>query len=272
MESNFQRFPKLWLRFVTAAVGLPIVVAAVWWGGAPLLLLLALLAAAGIGEFDGLARGWGFRPLTVLEGAGVALFLILAHARMESWLFPGMAALVMTILLAHLLHGRRLEAVADAAMTLLGVLYIGFLLSFLLWIRSLPQGRFYTLLVLAAVWSTDAVAYFVGLTLGRHPLSPHISPRKSWEGAIAGLAGGVGGAALLGRLLGLPVSISMALGGSCSVAGQLGDLVESALKRSAGVKDSGGLLPGHGGVLDRFDALFFAAPVGYIILVILGAR
>jgi len=267
-----QQFPKLWPRVLTAAVGLPIVVGAVWWGGSFLLFLVALLAAVGIGEFDNLSRGWGFHPFTVLEGAGAAFFLIVAHLGMGSWLLPGLAAILVAVLLAWLLQGNRREAAVDAAVTILGILYVGFLLSFLIWIRGLPQGRSLALLLLASVWTTDAVAYFVGLALGRHPLSPRISPKKSWEGAVAGFAGGIVGAAALGWLLGLPLGVSLALGASCSLAGQLGDLVESAFKRSAGVKDSGGLLPGHGGVLDRFDALFFAAPVGYIILVILGIR
>jgi phosphatidate cytidylyltransferase len=129
------------------------------------------------------------------------------------------------------------------------------------------QGTFAELLwFFVIVWAGDIAAYFVGLLFGRHKLAPHVSPGKSWEGAAAGLgAGGIAGL-LAAPTFGLAGSGGLALGIVTSVAAQIGDLFESALKRRAGVKDSGVLLPGHGGVLDRFDAAFFAAPVAYFAL------
>lgn len=148
-----------------------------------------------------------------------------------------------------------------------GTLYVGWTLSHLVLLRAAgPLGFWRTLLVFGGVWGTDVLAYAVGSLFGRHKLKPSLSPGKSVEGAAGGLLGGLLAAWLVGIPLGLPVGLRLGLGLALGVLGQVGDLAESALKRHAGVKDSGSLLPGHGGILDRFDSSLFAAPVVYYLL------
>jgi phosphatidate cytidylyltransferase len=178
------------------------------------------------------------------------------------------------------------------AVTFAGALFVGGTLSYGVWLREYPntavavvpsrfssavQGSALLAFPMAITWINDTLAYFVGRAIGRHKLIPRVSPGKTVEGAIAGLIGGLLTAVLLGALfIGPEVGVSAsilqwAVGGIIiAVVAQLGDLAESLLKREAGVKDSGKLLPGHGGVLDRFDALFFAIPVAYWYLRWLG--
>jgi phosphatidate cytidylyltransferase len=152
-------------------------------------------------------------------------------------------------------------------------LLIAFPLTYAIRIRALaPDGPALLLFALVIIWVSDSVAYFAGRAFGKHPLAPHLSPKKTWEGSVAGFIGSLLVAFIFRPWLhaGLPLLLGMAAAGN--VAGQVGDLVESAYKRSAGVKDSGGLLPGHGGVLDRIDALILAIPVVWYYWILAGVR
>jgi phosphatidate cytidylyltransferase len=155
-----------------------------------------------------------------------------------------------------------------------GVLFIGWTLSHLILLRLLPAGPWYVLFLCAVVWVGDSAAMYVGKSLGQHKMAPIISPGKTWEGAIGCVIGGVGTAVVSARFW-LPDLLLwqwIVLGLCISVAAQLSDLAESMLKRYAGVKDSGGLIPGHGGMLDRIDSLLFAAPtLVYALYVLLPA-
>jgi len=148
-----------------------------------------------------------------------------------------------------------------------GILYVGWLLSLLVTLR-IEAGREWVFLALFTTFGSDTAAYFIGKAFGRHKLAPGISPGKTWEGAIAGVFGGVIISLLfiLSTPLQLPLGYGQAvlLGVLISVFGQLGDLAESLLKRNAGVKDSGGLMPGHGGLLDRMDSVVLAGVVVYL--------
>ena len=150
-----------------------------------------------------------------------------------------------------------------------GPLYLGFTLSHISLLRELEQGTQWLVLALFSAFSTDTVAFFVGRALGRHRMAPRISPGKTWEGAAAGLLAGVAVALLLDALFGLPLALWEAaiLGTGASLAAQGGDLVESALKRYVGAKDTGRLIPGHGGVLDRLDSVVLS-----LVLVYYGAQ
>jgi len=152
---------------------------------------------------------------------------------------------------------------------MVGILYIGGLLSYLVALRGLDDGRSWVFLALLATSGSDTVAFFVGRAWGRHHLAPSISPGKTWEGAIAGVSGAIIISLILVILLDPPVSYGQAvlLGLLASIFGQLGDLVESWLKRKTGVKDSGKLLPGHGGVLDRIDSIIFSGIVVYYYVI-----
>jgi phosphatidate cytidylyltransferase len=152
--------------------------------------------------------------------------------------------------------------------SLFGVLLIGWGLSHLILIRSLDVGRLFIILLCAVVWLSDAAAMYVGQALGHHHMVPVISPGKTWEGAAASLVSGMIVALLGARLLSLPLSLlqSVVFGGIISCVAQVSDLLESLLKRYVGVKDSGALIPGHGGLLDRIDSLFLAAPLAFYLL------
>ncbi len=159
--------------------------------------------------------------------------------------------------------------VTDSALTVFGAVYTGFMLSHLVLIRMLPTyGSAYVITLMLSVWASDVAAYFAGTAFGRHRLAPHVSPRKSWEGAVAGALACVA-VWIAARFFirgPVPVLWFAVIGVGVGIAAIVGDLVESRIKREAGAKDSGNLLPGHGGFLDRFDSSIAAAVVAYYLL------
>jgi phosphatidate cytidylyltransferase len=154
------------------------------------------------------------------------------------------------------------EALPAAGISASALLLVAFPLSFGVRLHGLEhEGPWLLLFALAITWANDTVAYFVGRAIGKHKLAPNLSPKKTWEGSVAGFAASLLVAWLFSRELIAPMAHLLAMAAIGNVAGQVGDLLESAYKRSAGAKDSGGLLPGHGGVLDRIDALILTFPV-----------
>ena len=269
-------------RVLTAALGIPLVLGALAAGRAGLVVLSAALALLAALELDALLERVRMRPGRWQAGLYVpaALLAVLnvppgkaaaaaAEALAGVWLLTA-AGQVAAALPAR---GEDLPArlVGRLAGGLLAAVYVAWPLSLwpALYGLGLPGGRQRALacaaLPLAVTWLTDTAAYFVGLRWGRRRLAPGLSPNKSVEGAAAGLAAGALAGAVVAPWLGWPAAGGAAAGGLVSAAAQLGDLWESAIKRAAGVKDSGRLLPGHGGVLDRFDALLFALPAAYYL-------
>src|SRR6202030_841206 len=154
------------------------------------------------------------------------------------------------------------EALPAAGISASALLLVAFPLTFAVRLHGLgAQGPRLLLFALVITWVGDTVAYFVGRAMGKHPLAPHLSPKKTWEGSAASFAGSLMVGLAFTRWLSAPPVHLLAMAGVGNIAGQVGDLLESAYKRSAGVKDSGGILPGHGGILDRIDALILAIPV-----------
>jgi len=255
-------------RVATAAVALPLLLAAFFLG--PPLLGAGIAAAAviiGLWEFFALMRARGLVPF---RATGVvllaAVFVEVGRPVAPASLWPAVALLTLVSLLAR---GADFAAtVPSAALTLLGAAYLGAMGGAIAALRLLdpePAGAWRLVLLLAIVMASDTAAFFVGTAAGRRRLAPDISPGKTVEGAAGGLAGGVAGAAVV-RVLGLPslpLAHALLLGLAVAALGIAGDLLESLLKRWAGVKDSGVLFPGHGGMLDRLDSLLFGAPVLY---------
>jgi phosphatidate cytidylyltransferase len=270
-------------RVITALWGIPLLVAVVWfgepWNPTLFTVFVAVWALLAAFEFYRLVTTSKVSPLTYFGLVCVLLFIVGRNPDVLSALEPHFEINLITPLLLSaaavlsfvwLLARRQKEgAFAGWAWTMAGVLYIGWLLSYLVSLRGLEDGRNWIFLALFTTFASDTAAFFTGRALGRRPLAPGISPGKTWEGAI----GGVLGAILVSLFFILPTPLSLSLylnwwqaillGLLVSVFGQIGDLTESLLKRNVGVKDSGTLIPGHGGVLDRVDSIVFAGVVVY---------
>ena len=251
-------------RILTALALVPIAVYGSFFAPTPIFILIVVaMAALCYHEFAGIARAHGIQgPLWIGHIAGVALVL-----------YPDSGRLSAILILAIAMSERELsKMLGNAAAAVLGVVYIYGAWRCAVDLRSIPDnGRYWLAFALAVNWAGDIAAYYVGRAIGRVKLAPRISPGKSREGAMASVVAAVGlglGMQYLGLL---NVSIPIAIGVSvlANAAGQIGDLAESALKRGAGVKDSGTLLPGHGGFLDRLDSSMFTMPVVYFYLMTL---
>ncbi|MDH5235783.1 MAG: phosphatidate cytidylyltransferase, partial [Gemmatimonadota bacterium] len=244
---------------------------------------LSVAAALGAWEYNRLAAAAGARPLMAVGVVLAAVVPLLLHAaRLGLWVPPlPIVALIVPALLTAALWIRGVEGkpIASVATTLFGVFYTGGMLSFAYALRyhrfavGELAGALLLLLPLVLTWANDVGAYFVGRALGKRKLMPSISPGKTVAGAVGGLALTIVAAWVYARFalqpragLGLTAVAILLLGTIVSVAAQVGDLVESMLKREAGVKDSSALIPGHGGVLDRTDSLLFTIPVTYVLL------
>jgi phosphatidate cytidylyltransferase len=259
-------------RLLVAAGGIPIVLGALYLGGWWLFALLVVVAAVALHEFWVLARA--LRPLALAGYVGGALTLLGAHAGGTTWMLGGaLSAFALAFLLKGVSAGRQAPTTSIAA-TVMGTVWVACGLSFVLLLRGLPEhGRLAAYTVLLAVWAGDTLAYAGGRLLGRHRMAPNTSPGKTWEGFIFGTAATVFVAFVaIYKTHFLTVPESLALGAAIAVAGPLGDLFESMLKRDAGVKDAGQLLGGHGGILDRVDAILFAAPAAYFCILAFGVH
>lgn len=256
-------------RVVTAAIGIPIVVTLIVGGGWILTVGAALLASLGIRE---VSRMFAANHLIFFPRLAVvwvwALFLA------QRWhVVPLLAVVTLGVVataMAGVVLGRQASSFQGVLTTTWAGLYLGLFFSFVVAIRQLPHGRVLTIGFFLVVWITDTMAYFVGRQFGRAKILPHISPQKTWAGTVGGTVSAVMGAIGLGYLVHIGHWQAGLFGLLVSVTAQLGDFLESQLKRYTGVKDSGGLLPGHGGILDRFDSILFALPVAYYLLKGLG--
>jgi len=272
------------LRLLTAAVLIPIVVALVWWGPAWALAavaagvaILALIEFFALGERVGLRA---FRAWTILCAAGIfyaqysvglvetrsvtGSISIVRH--LQAGTVPVEIVLLIFVLGATgigLATRRALQDVLPGlAVSSAGLLFIALPFSYIVRIEEIERsGRELVLFTLLLVWAGDMLAYFVGQALGRIPMAPALSPKKTWEGALGNLVGSLLVAVLFARWMQVDAVALLVIAGLGNIAGQAGDLIESAYKRGAGVKDSGTILPGHGGMLDRIDSLILAAPV-----------
>ena len=289
-------------RVATAVVLIPLVLLLVF--RAPDWLFVAVLGAVALAcTFEYLRVCEKLAPTPhwiTLGGVSVLFLLLFLDSYFENALIQGTASLVLIGLLTlvmpvlllswALLRGGGVSAVTGSSLALTGFLYVCVPFTSLIAIREIPfLGIYFLLILLVAVWSGDIAALYVGKLIGRHKLAPTVSPGKTWEGSIASLLFAIAvtcfltqylGPKIYGRIFILTLSPTSAttyrisaphfwvpifVAALLNSAAQLGDLAESMLKRAAGVKDSGNLLPGHGGMLDRLDALLFAAPIGMLI-------
>jgi len=265
-------------RIITSLWFVPLLVIVVWFGRQPgftiLIVVFGVLAAL---EFYRMVATSKAPPLTYFGLIWTACLIVSRNSDVLSLVKPNFDPELLTPLLLTsavilsiigLLARRQKEgAFTSWAWTIAGILYVGWLLSYLVALRGLDNGRNWIFFVLFTTWASDTAAFVIGKKLGRHKLAPNISPGKTWEGAL----GGILGASIASILFfthtpfQLPLIYwqAIALSVLVSILGQVGDLAESLLKRNMGVKDSGKLMPGHGGILDRMDSIVFAGIVVY---------
>ncbi len=282
---------ELRARFAVALVGVPVALLAIHAGGWYFGGLLAVLAGVAARELQALTAAAGGRPIGWLGIPAASILVLLAayEPTFGAWADRALALLLALVLAALVVAVSRRSTEAapllSVTATVAGALYTGGTLAFGVMLRHLPdsvaadshdplEGRLLVLYPLVVIWASDTAAYFAGKRFGRTRMAPRVSPGKTVEGGVAGLAAAIAAGALAGLVMrdlaSFPVSpaIGALIGLALGIGGQLGDLAESLLKREAGVKDSGTLLPGHGGVLDRFDALFFSLPLAYVLLLL----
>lgn len=261
-------------RVIVSLIAIPFILISCYFGG---LLFLALILGIGLTawyEFDAMAKNKNSSALTVTGFIAVALIICDAYFR-----FAELRILIYFIIIALFiveLFRNRGSAIYNLGATLIGILYIGLFAGTIVEIReffaespdSYNQGGFLIISVLASIWVCDSAAFFVGSAIGKHKMFPRVSPKKSWEGAIAGFLFSI--AAMIAAkyiiLDVLSLTDAVIIGVIVGTIGQIGDLVESLLKRDAGVKDSSNLIPGHGGIFDRFDSLLLTSPAVYLFL------
>jgi phosphatidate cytidylyltransferase len=274
-------------RVISALVLLPVLVLLVWWSVWSVAALVAVATVVGLLELYGAFAAGGYRPRSGL-GLSVGLALVLAavlRSRVAFDVLPlALTGAILASLIAELLYPSHEAALPAWALTLAGACYIGWLLAHFILLRELntplnpsllaplriEPGAAWVYMILAITFLQDTAAYFVGRSLGRHKLAPRLSPKKTWEGAIGGMAGAIGGSLICIPLLGLPINFGagILLGVVGGVVGPLGDLAESLIKRQVGLKDAGAIIPGHGGLLDRADSLLFTAPALYYLILL----
>lgn len=276
-------------RILFAVVAIPVVIGIIWVGGWVLAAALAVLGALGAGEVYGLARRQGIEPLAPAGLAAALAIPLVAHWTRGHAADAGTAwSLGVLWLLAvpalAMRRGPTSRPLAASAITVFGALYASGTLAFLLLLRHPdggPDGALArTALVLfpmVVTWLCDTAAMAAGSAIGGPRLAPVLSPKKTWAGALGGAAAALVAAVALGVLVlaplgwALPLPVLVAVGLAVGVLGQLGDVAESLFKREAGVKDSSALIPGHGGVLDRLDSLYYVIPVSAVLLAAFGA-
>jgi phosphatidate cytidylyltransferase len=279
---------SLGMRWATALVAIPIVLVFVWFGGWAAFAAILLVAALCIYELHSMLLHASLHPIMPISMALSVLFLVAA-------MFPQQRAVVLEIGVSAALivsfvwlffRQELAGAMIDWSLTLAIAIYIGWPLSFFLLLRGytistipgrhgawifLPRGVWWMLVALLGVWGNDIAAFFTGHYFGRHQLAPRISPAKTWEGVAGGLVLSIVVALVLTvGPLGVPWYLALVLGVLICAASVLGDLAESLIKRQTHVKDSGQMMPGHGGILDRADSMLFTVMVVYAFAVLVG--
>ncbi|HOV78738.1 MAG TPA: phosphatidate cytidylyltransferase [Bacillota bacterium] len=257
----------LWQRVLSALVGIPLVVLAVWHGDIPLLLLTGIIVVLGLKEMNEMLARLGIKPSLWIACAGGLILVSGAYLYSDGYPGPTITVIMFLHLIAVVALYPRFSLL-DSAATLMGTLYVGLLTYFYL-LRTLPYGWIWLIFMLACTWACDTAAYFAGMFFGRRRIAPVLSPKKTVEGAIGGLLGSLLVALLFTRIYHfLPPMEMLLLGLMVGAAAEVGDLLESAFKRQAGIKDSSSLIPGHGGILDRIDSALFTAPLVYYFVLL----
>jgi phosphatidate cytidylyltransferase len=284
----------MWKRVLTALVLIPVVVFIVLCTPTVVVAIAtAIITILALWEYFSLGEAIGHRAYRLWTTLTALILLLtqwhstlllprILEGKLSPYFFtdflkasrvPGIDVLFLFVLglTCLTLWTRRplVETLPAAGISSSALLFVAFPLSYAVRLHGIPiLGRRLLLFALVLTWTADSTAYFLGRAIGKHPLAPHISPKKTWEGSIGGMLGSLLVAGIFRFWIRLPLPHLLVIAVLGNIAGQMGDLLESAYKRSAGVKDSGGLLPGHGGMLDRIDALILCIPVLWYYLVL----
>jgi len=259
-------------RLLVALALLPLVIGAVYLGGWWLFGVALVAGLLALHELYRMARER--RPLVIAGYVGFALTLLGLQLGDLPWMLGGILATLFLSFVFYGLSDIRTSATTSFGITLLGVVWVGAGLGLLLLVRDIPEHGFWAVIaVMFTVFAADTAAFFVGRTLGRHRMAPAISPAKTWEGLVAGVLAAMAAAFLIlykDRDEFLTVPEMLLLGAAIALAAVFGDFFESAVKRDLQTKDSGRLLGGHGGMLDRLDAILWAGPAAYFVILAVG--
>jgi len=261
------------IRIISALVGAPLVIFFLIVKGDYLYLFAGIISLVGLYEYYKAIKTVGIKTIDIIGYVFTIAYYILLY------LYPGseglgkITALMIIVAFTYEIFTRK-SGVNGMVHTIFGFLYVTYLLSHIIYIYGLQNGAILIWLPFVTAWFTDTTAYFTGISIGKHKLCPAISPNKTIEGAL----GGIVGSCILTYLFGIFVSQYdnsigitnfIVIGLICGIASQLGDLAASYIKRYTGVKDFGNIIPGHGGILDRFDSILFTSPVVYFYFMIL---
>ncbi len=254
---------------ILAVIGIPAIIL----GGVYYFALISIFLGVASWEYGRIFNKADSKVPEVLL-IGCVILIVTARTFFAELAAPALTLSILAAMTWHLLdyENGRDRAATDFAVTTTGIVYLGWIGAYLINLRTMPGGLWWLLIVLPTVWLADMAAYFVGIRFGKHPLSPRLSPKKTWEGYWAGVVFGTlssVGLVILWHHLGgpaVPWWKGAALGAALSILTTLGDLGESMFKRQAGVKDSSNIFPGHGGILDRIDSWLWGAALGYFLI------
>ena len=267
-------------RIITGILLASTAIGLIIWGVVPLAVFILILALIGINEFIDLAIRHKIRPSRTMGVFGVIVLIGFSCWGKEEYITPLVLGITLITMLFYLFRkGLHVSSFMDVSVDIMGIIYLGWFFCYMIFMRKLnipetqgffrfcgikiDQGAGFVLLLVFSTALTDTGAFFVGKFLGKHKLCPNISPGKTIEGSVGGALGAMAGAFFVGIQLPLPVTDIVTIGFLCGMFAQLGDIWESILKRDVHVKDSGHILAGHGGVLDRVDSYLFTIPIIY---------
>ncbi|MFZ1290951.1 MAG: phosphatidate cytidylyltransferase [Melioribacteraceae bacterium] len=264
------------VRILVSIFAIPLILAVCYYGRIPFLIFVIGIGLISFWEFSELVKKKNIYPNFILGFLTVSIIVINKYFNFAQFEIIILISAIL-ILLSELFRNKS-SAILNTGATFLGILYLGLFSSSILAIREFynfsellyDEGGYLIISILASIWICDSAAFFIGSAFGKHKLFPRVSPNKSWEGAIAGFVFSVFVMIAVKALVldSLTLFDAIVIGIIVGLIGQLGDLVESLFKRDAGVKDSSNLIPGHGGIFDRFDSLFLTAPTVYVYLVL----
>lgn len=267
-------------RIITAIVAVSLLIGIILADAKVLGILMFVLAGIAMHEFVNCLKNTKYKPIKsvmYISTLGLLVVLLKDYLQFNTTMLACSLYLLIIVLSLPVIFKSDKYNISDIAITMFGILYIPFFFSFITLTRGLDNGVYYIWMIFIGACVTDTFAYFVGYSIGKHKLAPKVSPKKTIEGSIGGILGTVLVMSLYGVYLGshvdainIPIVHFVVLGLVTSIVSQLGDLFASSIKRYVGIKDYGKILPGHGGILDRFDSIMFIAPIVYFYLKLLG--